>query len=437
MNDIDISIIAPIYVLNDELSKMTQQMMHDIKRAIKNKKIEFIIVDNASTHGIEEMKKSADVYIRNETNRGWGGGINEGMKVAKGKYFIFANNDITISTDTWPELLIQRFESNSKIGTVSINSKGGFGGSFFAIRKEIYDKIGSFDEKNFPLGHAQDCDYLYRLMYEGWDDNVLLIDGFHHYARRTYNQTEFKDKYLRHPNFSKSDFLTKWGFKEGEWERRGHNNWRRRIEENPTLDRFNELNNSMKTIISYDDLWEGNDQWEKFEKLHEEFPLLKITFFVITGKCSEEFLQKIKQPWTELVFHSYEHSGAWLHWSKEEAKKWLLKFANDKYGFVKGFKAPAYKWTENIINACNELDYWMCTSPSVNFNIWKDKKFNNSSVMPKKYWSTNVFAGLTKHANYTEFYDHTQNKEFDKNLELLRKHCRENNPIFKFISEEL
>ena len=238
---IDISIIAPIYVLNDELAKMTQEMMSDIKRAIKNKNIEFIIIDNASTHGVEEMKKEADVYIRNDTNRGWGGGLNTGMKVAKGKYFIFANNDITIKSDDWPELLIERFESKSKIGAVSINTNGGFGANFFAIRREIYEQIGEFDEKNYPLGHAQDCDYLYRLMYEGWDDNVLLINRFRHYCRRTYNQKEFKDKYLQHSNFSKSDFMKKWGFKEGEWEKQGHANWRKRIEENSELDRFNEL----------------------------------------------------------------------------------------------------------------------------------------------------------------------------------------------------
>ena len=78
-------------------------------------------------------------------------------------------------------------------------------------------------------------------MSEGWDDNVLLIDGFHHYCRRTYNQKEFKDKYSSHPNFSKSDFLKKWGFKERLWEKRGHADWRKKIEKNPELDRFNEL----------------------------------------------------------------------------------------------------------------------------------------------------------------------------------------------------
>lgn len=193
----------------------------------------------------------------------------------------------------------------------------------------------------------------------------------------------------------------------------------------------------MKLFISYDDLWEGNDNWKKFEELHEEFPLLKITFFVITGKCSEKFLEKIKQPWVELVFHSYEHSGAWLHWSIDEAKALLQKYTTDKYGFSKGFKAPAYKMTENIVNACNELNYWICTTPSVNFNIWKNNKFNHTEILPKRYWSTNVFAGLSTHVEYVEFYDHIQNKDFEKNLEILKKYCRQHNPTYKFISDEI
>ena len=234
-----ISLISPIMCLNDELANVTRRMISDI-RAGMIADCEFIIIDNASTHAVEDMIAGADIYIRLPKNRGWGGGLNAGMKVATGDYFVFVNNDIEVQPG-WAEQMLGRFESKPKICTISMNGRGGFSGSFFAIRKEIYEKIGGFDEENFPLGHAQDCDYLYRLMYEGWDDNVLLIDGFHHYGRRTYNQKEFKKEYLEHPNFARSDFMNKWGFKEGQWETMGHKRWRERIEADPSLDRFNEL----------------------------------------------------------------------------------------------------------------------------------------------------------------------------------------------------
>ena len=179
----------------------------------------------------------------------------------------------------------------------------------------------------------------------------------------------------------------------------------------------------MKSIIvSYDDLWEGNDHWEEFEALYKEFPDLKITFFVIIGKCSEEFLKKIRQPWTELVYHCWSHHRKdWLIWSKEEAKEKLIEYL--KYGFVKGFKAPHYRITDEICEACDELNFWICSSPTVQVNS-------------KKYWYTYPKDGVVlNYPEYDEYYDHLQNVNFSECLERLKQFCRDNNPNFKFISE--
>lgn len=187
-------------------------------------------------------------------------------------------------------------------------------------------------------------------------------------------------------------------------------------------------------IVSYDDIYEGNDNWEEFEKLHQEFPELKITFFVITGGCSEEFLKKIKQSWSQLVFHSWEHSGHWQKWSVEETKEWLLKYQS--LGFEKGFKAPGWKITENIIKACQELDFWICTPQTIPVNV-------------KQFWYTYPKEGLREYDKYDEFYDHIQHQHYDgakwiedknvffENLNKLKEYCRNNESSFKFISEVL
>lgn len=234
-----LSIISPIMCLSDELAEMTQKMISDIRREITADD-EFIIVDNASTHGKTIMKEGADIYIELPENKGWGGGLNVGMKEAKGDYLVLVNNDIIIEPG-WSLKLIERFESNPKIGLVSINNRGGFTGAFFALKRDVYNKIGEFDEKNYPLGHAQDCDYLYRVLYEGWTDSVVVYEKFWHHTRQTYNQSEFRNKYLKNPNFSKSDFNIKWGFAAHEWERLGHLHWEERILNDPSLDRFHEL----------------------------------------------------------------------------------------------------------------------------------------------------------------------------------------------------
>lgn len=190
-------------------------------------------------------------------------------------------------------------------------------------------------------------------------------------------------------------------------------------------------------ICSWDDIWEGNDKFEIFEQLHKKFPKFKATFFVNPGICSDAFLKKINLEWIELVYHAENHTGSHLSWSKNETKEWLLKYTNKKYGFVKGFKAPAYKWSKNIIDACNELNFWMCSSPSVPFFTWVNKKWYSEKppLKIKKYWYTNAKESLSYYKNYTEFYDHIQNKNFDKNLKELKEYCQKNNPNFKFISE--
>jgi hypothetical protein len=192
--------------------------------------------------------------------------------------------------------------------------------------------------------------------------------------------------------------------------------------------------NTKYLVVSYDDLYEGNDNWSEFEKLHAEFPNLKITFFVITGNCSDEFLKKVKQSWTQLVFHSFEHSGNWLHWTVNEAKEWLLKY--QKYGFEQGFKAPGWRITDNIIKACQELNFWICTAPTVPVDI-------------KKYWHTYPSEGFSYYTDHDEFYDHIQHKHFEndvrvedpdiffKNLDILKQYLSQNTIESKFISEVL
>jgi hypothetical protein len=50
---------------------------------------------------------------------------------------------------------------------------------------------------------------------------------------------------------------------------------------------------SKPLVVSFDDMQEGNDRWTEFLKLRNEFPNFKVTFFVITGNCSEEFFKRI------------------------------------------------------------------------------------------------------------------------------------------------
>ena len=80
---------------------------------------ELILVDNASTDGTVEYLASVAsevnhrdteaqrrvVVIRNETNRGFAAGCNQGLGRARGEYLVLLNND-TVVTPNWLEGLI-------------------------------------------------------------------------------------------------------------------------------------------------------------------------------------------------------------------------------------------------------------------------------------------------------------------------------------------
>jgi len=178
-----------------------------------------------------------------------------------------------------------------------------------------------------------------------------------------------------------------------------------------------------KIVISFDDMWKGNDRWNVFEDLHNKYPNFKVTFFVNPGQCSDEFLKMIKRDWTELVYHAENHTGSHMSWSKEEAKERLLK-NHIEYGFVKGFKAPGWKITQNIIDACKELDFWIA---SLNTVILNHKKIF--------YTRYKKGEGLSLHKDYTEYYGHMQSYNFNENIKELDEYCLNNKLDFKFVSE--
>lgn len=82
---------------------------------------EMIVIDNGSTENeaiLLQAKYPFILAIRSEQNLGFAGGNNLGIKIAKGKYLFFLNNDTMIIRDTIPAL-IDRLESSKEMAGVS------------------------------------------------------------------------------------------------------------------------------------------------------------------------------------------------------------------------------------------------------------------------------------------------------------------------------
>jgi hypothetical protein len=209
---LDLSII----IVNYNVKEFLQNLLHSIDKASSNISKEIIVIDNASDDGSVEVIKEkfpSVKLIENKINVGFGRANNQGLAIAKGKYISFINPDCIVSEDTFDNM-ISFFESNSECGLAGckiLNSDGtlqlacrrsfpgpwtsftkvtglsnlfpksrifarynltyldenktyevdAVSGSFMMVRKEVYEKVGGFDEQFFMYG--EDLDLCYRV----------------------------------------------------------------------------------------------------------------------------------------------------------------------------------------------------------------------------------------------------------------------------------
>jgi GT2 family glycosyltransferase len=103
-------------------------LIHSIQHVVHSVSYEIIVVDNASrTDDAAVLRETfSDItVVRSNSNLGFAGGNNLGMKFAKGRYFFFINNDTYLEEDHLAEL-IQRFDISPKAGGVSPKLRFGF-----------------------------------------------------------------------------------------------------------------------------------------------------------------------------------------------------------------------------------------------------------------------------------------------------------------------
>jgi GT2 family glycosyltransferase len=169
---------------------------------------EVIVVDNASTDRSWDAVASGFpnvIAIRSELNLGFGGGCNLGARRAQGATLVFLNPD-TVVEPAWITELLKPLDSRPRAGLVTakilmlsdpmcINTCGntvhftgltlcrGLGaaresfqkeeeveavsGAAFAIRREVFQSLGGFDEAMFL--YMEDTDLSLRARLAGWE----------------------------------------------------------------------------------------------------------------------------------------------------------------------------------------------------------------------------------------------------------------------------
>ena len=194
-----ISVIIPVY----NYAKHLKKTLNSIKNQ-SFKDFEIIVVDDCSTDDSLKVAKefTKKVYV-NKKNSGPAKTRNEGIKNAKGEIIAFTDSDCIASKD-WLKNIVKEFQikntqvvmGNTKIpkstfmgdSISALGFPGGANAGFenmwkvdkngytdhitscnFAVKKEIFEKYGVFDE-SFPLAGGEDPELSHR-----WNNNGVLI----------------------------------------------------------------------------------------------------------------------------------------------------------------------------------------------------------------------------------------------------------------------
>jgi len=196
--------LVSIIIVNYNGKNYLEQCLNSLKKVDFND-FEIILVDNNSTDDSLEFVKNnypSIIIVKLDKNRGFAEPNNMGAKIAKGKFLLFLNND-TVVTPNFITKLADVLKKNPKIAICqslllkpdgSIDSSGDFidkigivynsktrikeireistpRAASMMIRKEIFSKLGGFDEKFYFS--FEDVDLGWRTWILGY--NVVVV----------------------------------------------------------------------------------------------------------------------------------------------------------------------------------------------------------------------------------------------------------------------
>lgn len=216
MNEVKLSII----IVNWNTREITRNCLASLREKIAGVDYEVIVVDNASSDESAAMIRAEfpDVQlIVNAENLGFGRANNQGMRAARGRYFLLLNSDTVVIDDSiqrlasfmeseprigvagckllfedlslqgscarFPsiklalleDLMLYKFMSRRRQGEVLLNGYwphdrtrdvDAVWGAAMLVRREVFDETGGFDERIFMYG--EDLEWCMRIRDLGW-----------------------------------------------------------------------------------------------------------------------------------------------------------------------------------------------------------------------------------------------------------------------------
>ena len=203
-----------VVIVNYNCKAWVPRCLESLREQTIYDRIETIFADNISRDGsdlqAQELMKDwpHGVFLQTGANLGFGGGANRGATLAKGKFLFFLNPDVWLERDCL-ERLVAAAEKNGlgvagplvlNYGDDSLQSKGASGfdifglsvdprpsdeiprlfspSAFFFIRRNLFEKIGGWDDHFFMYG--EEMDIAWRIWIAGEKVGHVPAAKMHH-----------------------------------------------------------------------------------------------------------------------------------------------------------------------------------------------------------------------------------------------------------------
>ncbi|WP_396160404.1 glycosyltransferase family 2 protein [Flavobacterium sp.] len=255
-----------VIILNYNVRYFLEQCVRSVQKALENIDAEIIVVDNNSTDASCEMMKQLFpqiTLIENKENLGFPKGNNIAVQQAKGEYICILNPDTVVAEDTFEKILNFKFQiPNSQLGIIGCKLIDGTGnflpeskrglptpyvaitkifglykisnffgkyyaqhlsenqsgkvdvlvGAFMMMKRDLYLKVGGFDENCFM--YSDDIDLSYMIQKLGMENFYFHETSLIHYKGES---TVRDEKYLERFRdamqfFYKKHFKKSWFF---------------------------------------------------------------------------------------------------------------------------------------------------------------------------------------------------------------------------------
>jgi len=255
-----------VIILNYNVRYFLEQCVRSVQKALENIDAEIIVVDNNSSDASCLMMKQLFPQIKlieNKENLGFPKGNNIAVEQAKGEYICILNPDTVVAEDTFAKILNSKFQiPNSQLGIIGCKLIDGTGnflpeskrglptpyvaitkifglykisnffgkyyaqhlsenqsgkvdvlvGAFMMMKRDLYSKVGGFDENCFM--YSDDIDLSYMIQKLGMENFYFHETSVIHYkGESTVRDEKYLERFREAMQFFyKKHFKKSWFF---------------------------------------------------------------------------------------------------------------------------------------------------------------------------------------------------------------------------------